>query len=43
MTKYVWSHLTIDEMRDLLTYTNQKSWKLEPESFMYGDKILIQK
>jgi hypothetical protein len=43
MTKYVWSHLTIDEMRDLLTYTKLKSWKLEPESFMYGDKILIQK
>ncbi|RLI48900.1 hypothetical protein DRO61_05850 [Candidatus Bathyarchaeota archaeon] len=43
MTKYVWSHLTIDEMRDLLTYTKLKSWQLEPESFMYGDKILIQK
>jgi len=40
MTKYMWCNLTIDEMRDLLTYTDLKSWELESSSFMYGDKIL---
>lgn len=43
MTKYIWSHLTIDEMRDLFTYSNIKTWELEPYSFMYGDNILIKK
>lgn len=42
MTKYMWSNLTIDEMRDLFTYTDLKSWQLEPNSFMYGDKILTR-
>ena len=42
MTKYMWCNLTIDEMRDLFTYTDLKSWQLEPNSFMYGDKILIR-
>lgn len=42
MSKYMWSNLTIDEMRDLLTYTDLKSWELESSSFMYGDKILIR-
>tara|TARA_R100000935_G_C2735596_1_gene123769 strand:+ start:243 stop:482 length:240 start_codon:yes stop_codon:yes gene_type:complete len=42
MTKYMWCNLTIDEMRDLFTYTDLKSWQLDPNSFMYGDKILIR-
>jgi hypothetical protein len=42
MTKYMWCNLTIDEMRDLFTYTDLKSWQLEPNSFMYGDKILTR-
>lgn len=42
MTKYMWSNLTIDEMRDLFTYTEIKTWQLEPGSFMYGDKILTR-
>jgi hypothetical protein len=43
MTKYTWSALTIDEMRDLFTYTKLNGWELEPYSFMYGDNILIKK
>lgn len=43
MSKYMWSNLTVDEMRDLFTYSNIKTWELEPYSFMYGDKILIKK
>ena len=43
MSKYMWSNLTIDEMRDLFTYSNIKTWELEPYSFMYGDNILIKK
>ena len=26
MSKYMWSNLTIDEMRDLFTYSNIKTW-----------------
>ena len=40
MSKYLWSHLTIDEVRDLLTYGNLDSWKLDNLSFMYGNKIV---
>jgi len=43
MSKCMWSNLTIDEMRDLFTYSNIKTWELEPYSFMYGDNILIKK
>ena len=42
MSKTMWSELTIDEMRDVLTYGNLVSYKLEPYSFMYGDKIIIK-
>ena len=40
MSKTMWSELTIDEMRDVLTYGNLAGYKLEPYSFMYGDKII---
>ena len=40
MSKYIWSHLTIDEVRDLLTYGGVNSWELDSYSFMYGDKII---
>ena len=40
MSKYLWSHLTVDEVRDLLTYGNLDSWKLDNLSFMYGNKIV---
>ena len=40
MSKYLWSHLTVDEVRDLLTYGGVNSWELDSFSFMYGDKII---
>mgnify|MGYP001597564469 CR=1 FL=1 len=40
MSKTMWHELTIDEMRDLFTYGNLSTYKMEPFSFMYGDKIL---
>ena len=40
MSKLMWSELTIDEVRDLLTYGDLDSWKLDNLSFMYGNNIV---
>ena len=40
MSKFLWSDLTINEMRDLLTYTDTDSFRLDWNSFMYGDKLI---
>ena len=40
MSKMMWSELQIDQVRDLLTYGNLDSWKLDSYSFMYGEKII---
>ena len=40
MSKTMWYQLTIDEMRELLTYGDITSYKLESWSFMYGDDII---
>ena len=40
MSKMMWSELTINEVRDVLTYGNLNSWKLDCYCFMYGEKIL---
>ena len=40
MSKLMWNQLTVDEVRDLITYSNLTSWKLELFSFMYGDNII---
>ena len=40
MSKMMWSELQIDQVRDLLTYGNLNSWKLDCYSFMYGEKII---
>ena len=42
MSKLMWYQLTIDEMRELISYSNLNSWELEAYSFMYGDKIIIK-
>jgi hypothetical protein len=36
----MWQELTIVEMRDLITYTDLKSWDLNSYAFMYGDNII---
>lgn len=40
MSKTMWNELTIDEMKDLLTYGDLTSYKLDWLAFMYGDNIL---
>lgn len=40
MSKTMWSDLTITEAKDLITFSNIDSWKLDSLSFMYGSKII---
>ena len=40
MSKLMWYELTIDEMRDVITYSNLNSWELNQYSFMYGENII---
>ena len=40
MSKLMWNELTIDEMRDLMTYSSINSYDMSAYSFMYGDKII---
>ena len=40
MSKLMWSELSIDNVRDLLTYGNLNSWDMTCYSFMYGEKII---
>ena len=40
MSKTMWYELTIDDIRDLISYSELNSWELEAYSFMYGDNII---
>jgi hypothetical protein len=40
MSKLMWQELTIDEMRDIITYGDLNSWELNQYSFMYGENII---
>ena len=40
MSKLMWNELTIDEMRDLITYGDLQSWNLNSYAFMYGENII---
>jgi len=40
MSKTMWYELTIDDVRDLISYSELNSWELKAYSFMYGDKII---
>jgi hypothetical protein len=40
MSKTMWYELTIDDVRDLISYSELNSWDLESYSFMYGDKFM---
>jgi hypothetical protein len=42
MSKLMWSELTIDEVRDVVTYGDLNSWELDCYSFMYGYKIMVK-
>ena len=40
MSQLMWYELTINDIRDLISYSELNSWELEAYSFMYGDKIM---
>ncbi len=40
MSKLMWQELTIDEMKDLITFGDITSYKLDWLSFMYGENII---
>ena len=40
MSKTMWYELTIDDMRELISYGEIDSWTLPYSSFMYGDNII---
>ena len=40
MSKTMWNELTIEDMKDLLTFGDVTSYKLDWLAFMYGDNIL---
>ena len=40
MSKNLWQELTINELSELITYTNQSTYKISPSGFMYGANIL---
>jgi hypothetical protein len=40
MSKLMWNELTIDEMRELITYSDLQSWNLNSYAFMYGENII---
>ena len=40
MSKTMWYELTIDDMRELISYGELNSWELNSYSFMYGDNII---
>ena len=40
MSKTMWNELTIEDMKDLLTYGDVTSYKLDWMGFMYGNDVL---
>lgn len=42
LSKSFWGDLAIDDMKDLLTYTNEASYDMSASDFMYGTKFLIK-
>jgi hypothetical protein len=40
MSKTMWNELTIEDMKDLLTFGDVTSYKLDWLSFMYGENII---
>jgi hypothetical protein len=40
MSKTMWNELTIEDMKDLLTFGDVTSYKLDWQGFMYGENII---
>ena len=42
LSKTLWYELTIDQVRDVLTYTDESSLNMSAYDFLYGDKFLTK-
>ena len=42
MSKTMWNELTIEDMKDLLTFGDVTSYKLDWLGFMYGENIIAK-
>lgn len=40
MSKTMWSELTIQDVSDIITYSNINNSELSPYSFMFGNQII---
>ena len=40
LSKSFWGDLKMDDIRSLLTYTEESSWDMAASDFMYGTKFL---
>ena len=40
MSTTIWQSLTVDQVNDLISYSNLQSYKMSAYDFMYGDNIL---
>ncbi len=40
LSKFYWSELTVDNVKDLITYTGQSTSQVSAFGFMYGDSFL---
>jgi len=40
LSKFYWSDLTVDNVKDLITYTGQSTSQVSAFGFMYGDSFL---
>ena len=40
LSKFYWSELTVDNVKDLVTYTGQSTSQVSAFGFMYGDAFL---
>ena len=40
LSKFHWSDLTVDNVKDLVTYTGQSTSQVSAFGFMYGDSFL---
>ena len=42
LSKSFWGDVAIDDMKSLLTYTDETSYDMSASDFMYGTKFLIK-
>jgi len=42
LSKTLWYELTIDQVKDIVTYTNESNLTMSAYDFLYGDKFLIK-